>query len=245
MLRALLLALLLSSNAALASPALHGTWSAAVDGQPLVVTFNADGSGAINGAPMRWQTMMRLLFVQPQGGQVVTYSFGAQGDTLSVSGGDLPGIVALTRGTAAAQAARPQTASGPTATDSGAAASAGRELVGRELVGRWCKVTNFSANAGGGSQNSTCFELRPDGSYVYQQQGSMSANAPGMWGGTTSQSSDAGRWSVHGNRITAHSRSGQVNSYALEKRNHPRNPRDPMICLDGECYVTFHARPAW
>ncbi len=81
--RKLLLVLWLWCGAALANPALHGTWSVAVNGQPLVVTFNADGSGTINGAPMRWQTMLRLLFVQPQGGEVVTYSFGAQGDKLS------------------------------------------------------------------------------------------------------------------------------------------------------------------
>jgi hypothetical protein len=236
--RLLVLALWLWAGAALANPSLHGTWSVAVDGQPLVVTFNGDGSGTINDAPMRWQTMLRLLFVQQHGGQVVTYSFTAQGDRLALSGGDLPGIVTLTRGTAAAQAAQAaQKAAAPPA-EAGAGG-------GRELVGRWCKVTNFNANAGGGTQNSACFELRADGTYVYQQEGSMSAQAPGMWGGTSSQSSDAGRWSVQGNRITAHSRSGQVNSYTLEKRNHPRNPRDPMICLDGECYATFYARPPW
>lgn len=73
----------------------------------------------------------------------------------------------------------------------------------------------------------------------------MSANAPGMWGGTSSQSADAGRWTLAGNRITAHSRSGQATSYTLEKRNHPRNRRDPMICLDGDCYTTLYNRPAW
>jgi hypothetical protein len=243
--RKLVLVLWLWCGAALANPALHGTWSVAVNGQPLVVTFNADGSGTINGAPMRWQTMLRLLFVQPQGGEVVTYSFGAQGDKLSVSGGDLPGIVTLTRGTAAAAAAQAAQAAAAPQAGGGSAEGGVGGGGGRELVGRWCKVTNFNANAGGGAQNSACFELRADGTYVYQQEGSMSANAPGMWGGTSSQSSDAGRWSVQGNRITAHSRSGQTYSYTLEKRNHPRNPRDPMICLDGECYATFYARPPW
>jgi hypothetical protein len=73
----------------------------------------------------------------------------------------------------------------------------------------------------------------------------MSANAPGMWGGTSSQSADSGRWSVAGNRITAQSRSGQTNSYTLEKRNNPKNRRDPMICLDGDCYTTYYNRPPW
>ena len=30
-----------------------------------------------------------------------------------------------------------------------------------------------------------------------------------------------------------------------EKRNHPKNKRDPMICLNGECYVTFSNKPPW
>lgn len=90
-----------------------------------------------------------------------------------------------------------------------------------------------------------CFQLDADGSYAYSYEGSMSASAPGMHGGTASQSSDSGRWRYDGERLTAQSRSGKVASYALEKRNHPRNKRDPMICLDGTCYVTFYNKPAW
>ena len=53
--------------AAHANPALHGTWSAAVEGQPLTVTFDANGAGKVNGTPMRWQALGPLLFVQQQG----------------------------------------------------------------------------------------------------------------------------------------------------------------------------------
>jgi hypothetical protein len=97
----------------------------------------------------------------------------------------------------------------------------------------------------GGSQRSSCIELRPDGTYTYQHEGSMSAQAPGMWGGTSSQSSDAGRWSVKGNQLIATSQRGTTSAYTLEKRNHPKNKRDPMICLNGECFVTFYNRPPW
>ena len=223
---------------ALANPALHGTWSAAVDGQPLTVTFEPNGTGRINGKPMRWQTLMRLLVVQHQGGETVSYSFDAKGDRLSVSGGDLDGIVTLSRGTAAAEAAARSARSAQ-------ASSQAPSGNGQDLVGKWCKGSSFTANSGGGSSRMSCFELRPDGTYTYQSEGSMSANAPGMWGGTSSQSGDSGRWSVAGNRITAQSRSGQTNSYTLEKRNNPKNRRDPMICLDGECYTTFYNRPPW
>jgi len=238
---AIVLCLVFAASAS-ANPAIHGTWSAAVDGQPLTVTFEPNGTGSVNGKPMQWQTLMRLLFVQQQGSDTVSYSFEPRGDRLNVSGGDLPGVVTLTRGTAAAEAAA---RSAKTSPPSSQASSQGSPGNGQELVGKWCKGSSFTANSGGGSSRMSCFELRPDGTYTYQSQGSMSANAPGMSGGTSSQSGDAGRWTVAGNRITAQSRSGQTTSYTLERRNHPKNRRDPMICLDGECYTTFYNRPPW
>jgi hypothetical protein len=211
-----------------ASPALHGTWSAAIDGQPLVVVFEANGTGKVNGKPMQWQTLGPLLFVQVQGEQAVSYSFEVKAGKLNVAGGDLAGVVTLSKGTAAA--------STPAKTASKASPAGG----GHELVGKWCKVSTFTANSGGSSR-STCFELRADGSYTYQHEGSMSAQTGSM----ASQSFDAGRWKVSGSQLVAQSQRGTVNTYALEKRNHPKNKRDPMICLDGECYVTFYNKPPW
>jgi hypothetical protein len=228
----LVLALAFSLHAH-ASPALHGTWSAVVDGQPLVVVFEGNGSGKVNGKPMQWQTLGQLLFVQVQGDPAESYAFAVKGEKLSVSGANLN--VTFSKGAAAASKA-PATAVVP--------AKAGTPSNGQELVGKWCKMSTLTTNSGGSSR-STCFELKADGSYTYQHEGSMSAQAPGMWGGTASQSSDAGRWKVSGSQLTAQSRSGTVNTYRLEKRNHPKNKRDPMICLDGECYVTFYNKPPW
>jgi hypothetical protein len=207
-----------------------------VNGQPLVVTFDADGGGKVNGQPMRWQTLGPMLAIE-QNGDVATYSFRVEGGRLQVSGGDLAGVAVLTRGAAAADKAK---AKQPAAGQARAAAGDGREL-----VGKWCLARTFTANAGGGSSRMTCFELNADGTYTYRHEGSMSAQAPGMWGGTASQSSDAGRWKLSGNRLTAQSQRGTVSTYTLEKRNHPKNRRDPMICLDGECYVTFYNRAPW
>src|SRR5262245_12581228 len=151
-------------------------------------------------------------------------------------------MVTLTKGTAAADAAKAKLAAAPAAAKSAGGTASSN---GQELVGKWCLASTFSANAGGGSQRMTCFELRPDGTYFYKHEGSMSANAPGMWGGTSSVSQDAGRWKVSGNQLVAQSQSGKTNSYTLEKRNHPKNKRDPMICLNGECYVTFYNKPPW
>jgi len=55
-----------------------------------------------------------------------------------------------------------------------------------------------------------------------------------MWGGTSSSSGDAGRWSESERSITAQSQTGITSTYQLEKRN-----RAPILCLDGECYLTY------
>lgn len=236
------IAILHAPAAARASPALHGTWSAAeVNGRPLVVQFDAGGNGLINGQPMRWQALGPMLFIE-QNGQVGTYSFEVKDGKFLVSGGDLSGVATLTRGTAAADAgAKAKAASQPASQPKAAGgASAARASSGQELVGKWCNMSTFTANRGG-SQRSECFQLNADGTYTYAYEGSMSAPT----GSTASQSGDAGRWSYDGQRLTAHSRSGKTSSYSLEKRNHPKNKRDPMICLDGTCYVTYFNKPAW
>ena len=211
---------------ATASPALRGHWSGQVSGQSLAVSFDGQGRGTVDGRPVRYETKGATLWIEDSG-DVAIYQFQVSGNQLTVVGGDLPGRVTLQRGSAAA---RP-TQNSPTGSRA-------------ELVGRWCKVSSFSANAGGGSQSSACFELRNDGSYSYGAESSLSAQAPGMWGGTSSSSEDAGRWSATPQTITAHSQSGSVTTYRLEKRNHPRN-RDPMLCLDGVCYVTHWQKAPW
>jgi len=216
------------------NPALHGTWSAAsVNGRPLVVVFEAGGKGTINGAPMQWGTLAKGLFIS-QNGQTAMYGFEIKDGNLRVSGGDLQGIATLTPGRAAYDAAaKKQEKDSPKTKATGGGN-------GQELVGKWCNLAQMS-NSSGGSSRMECFELRPDGTYVYNYEGSMSAAT----GSTASQSSDAGRWSYNGAQLTAQSRSGRTNTYNLEKRNHPKNKRDPMICLNGQCYVTYYNKPAW
>ena len=230
---AFLLALFLT--AAFANPALHGTWSAAnVQGRPLKVEFAADKTGRINDQPMRWDTLGGALFIQ-QNGQTATYGFRIDGDKLLVSGGDLARPATLTKGSAAYDVA--MKSKGAAAPAQAGAQSSGN---GQELVGKWCDMRSMS-NYQGGSSSMACFELRPDGTYTYNAESSRSVSA----GSTASQSSDAGRWSYKGNQLIAQSRNGQTYTYNLEKRNHPKNKRDPMICLNGTCYVTYYNKPAW
>jgi hypothetical protein len=224
-----------ASPIAAANPALAGHWHGEIEGQMVRIQFNANGTGVADGVPLRYQTMGRLLLVE-RNGDVITYGWELKNNQLHVGGGDLPGVLMLKRGQAPASA-----------NNGNANASANNNSAGgvpRELVGKWCEVKNFNANAGGGSASSSCFELRADGSYVYASERSMSAYAPGMYGGTTSSDSDAGRWSATTGSITARSQKGSNTTYRLEKRNHPRNG-DPMLCLNGDCYVTYYQKQPW
>lgn len=229
----LLVAGTLIASSAVANPALAGHWHGEMEGQTVRIQLDANGTGTSDGIPIRYQTMGRLLLVERQG-QVITYGWELKNNQLHVGGGDLPGILVLKRGQAPASSAN----------DGANNAAAGSGGVARELVGKWCEVKNFSANAGGGSASSSCFELRADGSYVYASERSMSAYAPGMYGGTSSSSNDAGRWTATASSITARSQRGTTTTYRLEKRNHPRNG-DPMLCLDGDCYVTYYQKRPW
>lgn len=215
-----------------------GSWQGELLGQPLALTLGANGQGLLDGAPIRYQIMGNTLIID-DAGDVNAYHFQQQGNTLIVSGGDLPQAITLTRsGKSSPAAASPGSAGKSTETSQGAGG------VRPELVGKWCQASTFLANGGGGSQSSTCFELRANGSYSYASERSMDAYGGGAWGGTNSGSSDSGRWSATTNSITAQSANGQSSTYRLEKKNHPKN-RDPMICLNGECYVTYWQKSPW
>ncbi|TDU31426.1 hypothetical protein DFR24_0794 [Panacagrimonas perspica] len=221
------------SLVALAS-GLVGIWRGTLDGEALVIELKADGTGTLDGDPIRYQQMGQMLMVELDG-ETMAYAIQQNGDRMIVSGGDLDAAVTLDRGARSKAAAAPASRS---------AAAAGKGGIDASMAGRWCHVASFNAVSGGGSQSSRCFELGSDGRYRYQSDSSMSAYAPGAWGGTNGSSTDAGRWSVAGGVITATSDSGAVSRYPLEKRNHPKT-RDPMLCLDGDCYVTQFQKPSW
>jgi hypothetical protein len=126
-----------------------------------------------------------------------------------------------------------------------AAKRAGSGGVPAELAGKWCYFAGMSANGGGGRMTDECFTLYPNGTYDYHRESSASAYAPGVYGGTASQSNDSGTWTATDTRMNVSSRAAGTLSYQLEKRNHPKNTSDPMLCLDGKCFVTATQRPPW
>lgn len=231
--------LLISTMAAAAD--LTGTWRGSVDGEAAVLELRKDGSGSFNGAALDWQVQLGMLFLESEG-EVQAYSFSIDGNRMTVAGGDLAGPVTLERGGKPAKSAgKPASAAKPPVEAS--AASGARA----NLAGKWCYLGSFSANMGGGSQSEKCFELSADGRYRYHAESSISAYSngnAGLWGGTSSASDDQGRWSATASSLTVQSDNGGTSTYPLQLRNHPKN-RDPMICLDGDCYVTQWQKAPW
>ena len=225
---ALLVALLGSAAIPAFAGVLDGQWHGNLNGQPLLLELNKDGSGALDGEALKYEAAGGVLILHLRDGQVVMYSYRRQGDALVVQGEDLPGGLVLQRGKPA----------------SGSATAGGGMLEPGLLAGTWCRVTSFSANSGGGSSSSECFTLTDNGRYTYGREASMSAYGAGMHGGTASQSTDSGRWTATRHELHALSDAGGRKQYRLELRNHPRN-KDPMICLDGDCYVTYYQKSPW
>jgi hypothetical protein len=107
-------------------------------------------------------------------------------------------------------------------------------------VGKWCWIAVTTANQGAG-ESSRCITLAGNGTYT--RVGESDSHNPNA--GAASQSADSGTWTATETSLTTHSRSGKTNTYRLEKRNHPKNVRDPMIVLDGQAYVTAYSKPPW
>jgi hypothetical protein len=147
----------------------------------------------------------------------LTLAFAVRGDQLTLKGAG--GSIVLDR-------SKPETGAGS---------------VHMELVGKWCWVSQVYANNGGARQSNRCITLNGNGSYQYA--GMTDSYNP--YGGATSQSNDFGSWTATETTLTTRSSTGRATTYRLEKRNHPKNVRDPMIVLNGEPFVTFFNKPPW
>jgi hypothetical protein len=177
--------------------------------------FNADGTGVVDGTPGRYQIRGNQLTMTGAQGQA-TVQFEVLGDVLTLTVNGL--AVSLNR-------VREETGEGSIHT---------------ELVGKWCWITVTTANQGAG-ESSRCITLAGNGTYT--RVGESDSYNPN--GGAAAQSADSGTWTATETSLTTHSRAGKTTTYRLEKRNHPKNARDPMIVLDGQAYVTAYSKPPW
>jgi hypothetical protein len=215
-----------------------------VVGAVLAIAVNALAQGAASGLVGRWQSPDSEVVIKADGtltidGTAFRYTVAGKIFTLIGSDGALPmpfelsgdrltvlmngEAVVLQRGGANAAAA----GAGSGTSD------------GRELAGKWCYLSNVTAS-NGGRMSDECFTIYANGTYQYYAETSSS----GPNGGSASQQSDSGTWSLSGQSLSVNSRSQGRSVYSLTKRNHPKN-NDPMLCLDGRCFVTYGPKPPW
>jgi hypothetical protein len=218
---------------------IQGTWLNNSFGYQMALVLRADGTGEFDGEAIRYTTKENKfsMFIVADG-QTLVYNYTLQGNSLTMSGGDLDETVVFARSDAStgAPVQAPQPSAAPT--------SGGGKRVAQELVGKWCYVNVNSTNSGG-SSTEQCITLKADGTYEYDGETSRSVNTNAYAGGTNTQSSDRGTWTYDGTRVYYTSSAGAGSgSYVLEKRNHPKN-NDPMIVLDGTTYVTYYQKAPW
>lgn len=215
-----------------AAPSPVGTWQFTSAQGSLQLLLRADGTGALNGSAGKWQWANGSLTLIGADGASVTYAASLALNALTLSGGDLPMPITFNR-----QAASSTDSQGQAGATSGSGAASGSGAL-PELVGTWCYMSTFRANNGGGSSTQDCYTFNADGTYSQGGESSVDAYAGGAYGGTASQSGGGGSWNATATTLTL---DGQTMAY--ERRNNENG--DPMICVDGRCYVTYYQKAPW
>lgn len=182
------------------------------------VVIKADGTLTIDGTMFRYRIAGKVFTLIGADGELAM-PFELAGDRMSVV---INGQLVPLQRVVAGSAARP-----------GATSQAG------DLVGKWCYMSNVTAS-NGGRMSDECFTIYANGTYQYFNETSSS----GPYGGTASRQQDAGTWALSGSNLVVNSRSQGRNTYPLAKRNHPKT-NDPMLCLDGRCFVTYGPKEPW
>ncbi|MCB9245062.1 MAG: hypothetical protein H6606_01415 [Flavobacteriales bacterium] len=115
------------------------------------------------------------------------------------------------------------------------------------MVGKWCVSSTYTNyQQGGGSSHSECVVLKPDGTYEYSSEGSISgySHDQSIYGFGNSAGNDRGTWKVQGNTLIATSQiTNQTKQYQFSKRNNKNG--DPMLVIDGKEFVTYYQKSSW
>lgn len=210
--------------ASVSSNSIVGSWS----GNNETIEFTKAGQCLYQGQTFNYQLANNnVTVITQQGNLVMPYTVNGNQLSLTINGQTFY-----------------YTKSDSATTPAAATNTGGKGNIAQELVGKWCYV-NVNSYNNGGSSSEQCITLKADGTYEYYSESSRSVNTNAYSGGTNSQNSDRGTWSYDGTRIHYTSSQGAGSgSYALEKRNHPKN-NDPMIVLDGQTYVTQYQKAPW
>lgn len=187
--------LLLLSSLLLAAPAhsqstatlLKGKWTCPISaGYAMVLELKPDGTGTLDGSPIRYQAAGGQLTVTELEDQAVNqYAYQLAGSSLTLSGGDLDGSLTFSRagGGATGLGSRQRAASTSPAAKQAAPVSAGAD----RLRGTWSGPTGtFVFNAGGqGLANGNPMTYRTTGSTLTLNDGTSSYELAYVITGTT------------------------------------------------------------
>ena len=199
-----------------------GSWR---NQQGSTLQLNPDGTAVLNGQRFRYTNDgSTITMIGADGSMPFPYSLS--GNTLTVSVQGQTAVYTRTGG-AEGQGGR-----------AGGSLGGGAGSNPQEMAGKWCAYSGSSTGQIT-SGREQCFTLNPDGTYEYYG----ASDSTNQFGGTASQSSDGGTWSVEGSTLVGNSRTQGRVVYQLEKKNNKNN--DPMLCLDGQCFVTYGPKSPW
>ncbi|MCW5909688.1 MAG: hypothetical protein KIT62_01380 [Cyclobacteriaceae bacterium] len=170
---------------------LTGTWQNSQFGYQMTLALHADGSGEVDGEMIKYTSQANKLSIITQSGQTTVYTYALQGNSLTLSGGDLDGSIAFTRsGTPNTQQAAQTT---PQPQTSGGAQN------GADVIGVW-------------SGNGESVEFKSNGQCIYLGNTLQYQVSQGHIILSTPQGSAMLAYSIKGDQLTL-SANGQQFTY--------------------------------
>jgi hypothetical protein len=124
---------------------IHGLWQNSQFGYQMTLMLNADGNGEFDGEIIKFSHQGTKLSIV-QGGETTVYTCALQGNSMTLSGGDLEGMITFARSGGADQVSLVAANPGTTSNESNSS--------DQGLIGVW-------------SGNGETIEFKPDGKCVY------------------------------------------------------------------------------
>ena len=170
---------------------LVGSWER--DGAPYA-ELRADGSGSIEGKPVSWSAMGRMLFIVYPDGSADTAAYALEGDSLSlVVNGQAMSFSRASKAPAKAQAKEKGKEKAKTK-----GKAAGNPLSALLTSSAWC---SFSYNQYSGVSHQERVVFAGDGTWASGSRGESYSSGPNGTVAGQSDSGDGGRWEVRGERL--------------------------------------------
>lgn len=166
---------------------IQGIWQNSQSGFQMVLMLNPDGSGEFDGEPVKYTIVGNKLSIT-QSGVATNYSFNLQGNSLTLSGGDLEGSVIFSRNGAAL--------SQPVAE--------GQEVqpIQKKQPSASATTTNSKSLIGAWSGNGETIEFRSDGQCTYLGNTFSYQRTPEQITLITNQGNMVFGYSIQGDQLT-------------------------------------------